>query len=46
MTRLDVVIVTLEIMGGAIICTILVNLVAYWITKLAYWLAELISGLK
>lgn len=38
-TRLDVVIATLEIIGGAIVCTIAVNLVAYWI-------ADLILGLK
>lgn len=38
-TRLDVAIVTLEIIGGAIFCTILANLVTYWI-------ADLISGLK
>lgn len=28
---MNVAIVTLEIIGGAILCTILVNLVAYWI---------------
>lgn len=28
-TKLDVIIVTLEIIGGAILCTIAVNLVAY-----------------
>ncbi len=33
-TNLDIVIATLEIMGGAIVCTILVNLIAYWITDL------------
>ena len=38
-TKLDVVIVTLEIMGGAIVITIAVNLIGYWIAKL-------ISGLK
>lgn len=38
-TKLDVIIATLEIMGGAIVCTIVVNLAAYWI-------ADLISGLK
>lgn len=38
-TNLDIAIATLEIIGGAIVCMILVNLVAYWI-------ANLISGLK
>ncbi len=38
-TKLDIVIAALEIIGGAILCTIAVNLVTYWI-------ADLISGLK
>lgn len=36
---MDVAIGTLEIMGGAIVFTVLVNLIAYWIT-------DLIIGLK
>lgn len=36
---MNVAIVTLEIMGGAIVSTILVNLAAYWI-------ADLIIGLR
>lgn len=38
-TNLDIAIATLKIMGGAILCTIVVNLIAYWI-------ADLIMGLK
>ena len=37
-TKLDIVIATLEIMGGSILCTLLINLAAYWI-------ADLIIGL-
>ena len=38
-TRLDVVIATLEIMGGAIVATVAINFIAYWII-------DLIIGLK
>ena len=33
-TNLDIAIATLEIMGGAIVSTIFINLVAYWIADL------------
>ena len=38
-TKLDVIIATLEIMGGAIVTTVVINLIAYWIV-------DLIMGLK
>lgn len=33
-TNLDIAIATLEIMGGAIVCIIFINLIAYLITDL------------